>query len=210
MTNAGDMLRERVVERVRQSVFGVFADAEHSDFLGCAWKLAADTYVTCYHVVGGGRQGAHGIFRPDQTFKGGVFYLKNGSTQSRARPLQQHFAGGADLAVLQDRGGNSALPLAVSQRRLPGEASVVAVGYAAADVERTGHGRVQRQLLDGKECLASLDCDSGMSGCPTVDERCSVVGIVTGFVGHTQTTTRVLSHERILMMIDELRDNGQL
>ena len=207
--NAGTRLRGTVLDRARQSVFGVFSDASHTpdSFVGCAWKLAQDVYVTCYHVVSEVPQGPHGIFVPatDQPFRGGVFFLKNGTTQALVRPLQRQFAGKADIAVLLGGGGNTALALIVSQHHLQNNGSVVAVGYSAADVERTGHGRVQQQLLEGKESLAFLDCDSGMSGCPVMDEMCQVVGMVTGCVDHTQPKTRVLSHGRILVALDELR-----
>ena len=209
LANAGSRLRGALVDRARQSVFGVFSNAAHTpeSFLGCAWKLAPDVYITCYHVVSEGPQGPHGIFvpAPDQPFRGGVFFLKNGTTHARVRPLQRQFAARADLAVLLGRGGNTALPLAVSQRRLCNEGSVMAVGYSAADVERTGHGRVQNQLLEGRESLASLQCDNGMSGCPVIDDRCQVVGMVTGCLGQTQPKTRVLSHERVLVALDDLR-----
>ena len=210
IANADNRLRETVVDRVRQSVFGVYSDAQHSPdtFLGCAWKIAPRVWVTCWHIIGDVTEGPHGVRLPAGRLRAGTFFLRNGATQARVHPVTRKFAGGCDLAVLTSRSDNSALALVLNGGHLTSECRAIAVGYTAAGVERIGHGRIQKQLLAGKESLASLDCDDGMSGCPAVDMQCRVVGMVTGALGQSALKTRVLSHERLLMMVDELETEG--
>ena len=206
VTRAGDSLYRALVRQVKPSVFGVYLDPAHTQFLGSAWKAAEDVYVTCFHVVGNGlfQVEKQGVFKPNGTFKARTFYLRNGRTQVRCQPRQQLFAGKSDLAVLDGGTGNTARSLEVLQRLVDSEASVTAVGFTGAGTERTGHGRLQEQLLDGTEVYASLDCDNGMSGCPVVDTHGCVVGMVTGWMGHTVPKTRVLSHLAIIIAMKEL------
>ena len=204
------------MDRAKHSVFGVFLDADHTHFRGCAWKFAPDTYITCFHVVGEARrEGAHGIAIPLPPFRftARTFYLRNGTNQARVRPLPGNFAS-ADIAVLVGHDGNTALPLQLSDRAAGTEASVVsgcrlAVGYSAAGVELTGHGRVQSQVLGprGERAMSGCQCDYGMSGCPVLNTRCQVAGC-TGSDKHPKT--RILSHERFMVMQLELQQRGRL
>ena len=206
VVRAGDSLYRAIVRQVRPSVFGVYADSGHSHFLGSAWKAGENVYITCFHVVGHGtfQPDKHCVFKPGGGFKARTFYLKNSRTEVRCQPRQRTFACASDLAVLDGIVSDPARPLQVLQRLIDSESSVTAIGYTDAMTERTGHGRLQEQLLDGTEVFASLDCDNGMSGCPVVDCRGCVVGMVTGYVGHTVAKTRVLSHMAIIIAIREL------
>ena len=147
-------------------------------------------------------EGQAGVRRPLPRLHQRYFYLSNDAEQLRVSVVQQT-ASPADLAILEPVRAASpgSLLLAMAGGVTAPEASVVTVGYAAPSIWRTGHGRVQEQLLEGREQLLSAQSDFRLSGSPVLDMHGRVVGMVTGGLGQASYKSRMLTLPVIYMTL---------